>query len=690
MTRLVKTAKGLGKLILALIGGGFFPLLLFLYYGTHFNSSIPPGHILLFSAVSLGSWFLVAFGNRFLSKRSFKILALAGWAALVFAFGALEIHHFIREPVRFIAGQPAVDQYSRATSAPVSGLRVELGAETRAGIGLYPETSIQKALEITSGSFLTYGAAMIASPQDPRAVLLQVLVRDASGQMQKLEQLKFEGGTTAWSDHVLDFSSRAGQRVEVIFRAVALGSAPPAGSKPPLILVSNPRLIPADPRRPNIILIVADSWRADHTSLSSPSPDLTPRLAELAGQGVTFARHRAQSSCTMISTPSFLTGTLPIQTGVSSYRFSLPGSNDVIAEFFNRAGWQTAAFSANALINPDLNFDQGFDSYHMSLPFPPYCWRNGEILTAPAKTWIQAHHQLPFFLFLFYVDPHYPYFPPLDYISFRGPEKIGWMDFFKILIWQGPFNFLTVPRPDLVKAHHSLYRGEIRYFDYWLGQIIDELKKQGLLDNTIIMVTSDHGEEFLDHGLLGHGTSLYDELLLVPLVIYDGRNKIAGGRTITTETSHLDLLPTMLELAGLPAPATLLGRSLRPASFKSTALPEPNIFAELPQLMDYGHFMGRARKGLANSYLRTMIQYPIKIVTATDLKTHGVVVEIYDLRNDPQEKNNLALSRREEYEPYLEEMNSFFANLPAAIPVDETHRLPQESVRLLKSLGYLH
>lgn len=684
------SVKSIFRLVLpALIAGGLTIPVLF-YAGLVFTSSLPREIILVFGAATFGSYFLLRVGANSLPRFTFKAMAFLIWGLVIFSAGAFAIQHYRPPRVRFIAGETDLAQFSQADYTQVSGLRVEIGNETRPCIGLHPNTNIRSVLEVGAGADLVYGAAIIRPPGDHGDYSLEVLLRDNDGNTQKLEEFKFPDSKPHWSDHRLDFSSLAGRKVEFIFQLRSSRDHAKSGEKPALGLVSNPRLIIADPGRPNIILIVVDTLRADQVSLDPSAPGLTPRLAQLAGQGVSFARHYSQSSWTIPSTASLLTGTMPIQTGaLSLQRMRLGPHNQTAAEILAGAGWRTAAFSGNGLIHPNLGFDQGFDRFEIVMPLPLYCWRAGEKLTARAKTWIRRNRQLPFFLYLHYVDPHAPYFPPREYISFRGPNKISLTDFLQVLVWWGPFFIINAPRLELNDTYHTLYRGEVRYLDDCLGQLLDELKKEGLLDNTMIIIASDHGEEFREHGLLGHGTSLYDEVLRVPLIIYDGRNKPPRGKVITTTTSNLDLLPTLIEALGLPVRPALLGQSWFPLFQGQPVSPSETVFAELPELQAYDLFQGKFRKGLRESYFRAMLKGPIKIITATDPRQNAAVLEIYDRERDPREKNNLALTRRKEFESALEEMSAFFQGLPSAVPPREARTLPPEMVRHLKALGYL-
>jgi len=384
---------------------------------------------------------------------------------------------------------------------------------------------------------------------------------------------------------------------------------------------------------------------------------------------------------------------MPVQAGISSgWDSRLLSENESVAEILSHAGFRTAAFSSNVIINPDLGFDQGFDRFNMVLSVPVNCWRTGEALTDKAAGWLRENHAHPFFLFLHYIDPHHPYIPPIGYINFRGEDRVQPLDLLKVFIWWGPMPFkipaLDYPRFEITDTYHSLYRGEIRYLDYCLGQLIKEMEEIGVLDKTIIIITSDHGEEFLDHDLLIHGTSLYDEQIRIPLIIYDGRKTEGGQRMIDTLTSNLDIAPTILEYAGIPASEKMLGRSLVPLLQGEDSALKEAIFSELPEALNYHLFKDDYRK-LKDTYFRAMVKGRIKLIKVTDVKTGGATMEIYDLSDDPGEQNNLALVESERFEREREEMEAFFNNLPIEITPAEGKKLSGKTIKLLKSLGYI-
>lgn len=689
MLKRLITSKFLRMAVLTAVMGGMAPFIMLAIFSVIYNSYLSPGYTYFFLAVSMAGFLVVLAVKKRLGRVSWRVLGFAGWAALVMVVGALELRHFTPDPVRFWSGDVSAAEFSRTNFAPVTNLRVEIADETRPCLGLPPNSIISQAIEVPAGAFLTYGTAIRRSAQDPGTSRLEVLIRDDRGQTQKLETVEFPKETPRWSDHALDLSSLAGRPAQLIFQVRSLNAPPKSGSPPTLVLVSHPRLIRADPGRPNIIWIVLDALRADHVSFDPQAPGLTPRLAGLAARGTAFTRHYAQCSWTSPSVASLLTGTMPIQTGAISYqRLKLESKEETAAEILSRAGWQTAAMSGNLIIGPDFLFDRGFDGFEKVMPQPYFCWRAGGKLTQRARDWIHNHRGLPFFLYLHYMDAHAPYLPPPEYLSFRGEDKISVRELAKAVTTWGPIALINHPELEAAASYHRLYRGEIRYLDSCLGQLFDALEQEGLLDNTIIIIVADHGEEFGDHGLLSHGTSLFEELLRVPLIIYDGRRPQPGPKLISAATTNLDLLPTLMDTLGLAMGPDRLGRSLLPLIQGQTNLPPETVFAELPQVENYDA-RGQFRKGLKDSYLRAMIKGPIKLITATDFKTKGVIVEIYDLANDPHEKNNLALHGPRDFESAREEMDAFFKNLPFALDPAEVYKQSPETARFLKALGYI-
>ena len=216
-----------------------------------------------------------------------------------------------------------------------------------------------------------------------------------------------------------------------------------------------------------------------------------------------------------------------------------------MAEVLAAEGYQTAAFSGNPNVVPAYGMDQGFDFFARRLK------RTSEDFNAMTFEWLdQRDLERPFFLYVHTLDPHAPYQPPEEFREKFAPDAD------QMPSWQPSWKWPLEALPYLL----DLYEAEIAYNDASFGVLLDALRERGLYDDTLIVVISDHGEEFKEHGRWRHGATLYAESLEVPMVIrLPGQTE---GIRVSTPVQHIDVMPTLLEALGLVSPATVEGRSL--------------------------------------------------------------------------------------------------------------------------------
>jgi arylsulfatase A-like enzyme len=297
------------------------------------------------------------------------------------------------------------------------------------------------------------------------------------------------------------------------------------------------------PRRPNVVIVLLDAVRADHLPLYGYPRDTAPFLTSLAERSVVFDRAYSSSGWTSPATASLFTSLHPFQHGViwnirrmreNEFRFSrLPEEPQTIAEALREAGYATFAVSDNQSASGLGGFDAGFDRFESTSD------ASATAVNRKVKEWrADLQGDRPYFLYLHYMDAHEPYLP----------QGKAFDEFMK----DGRPN----PRRDFVAAYDS----EIRLLDSKVQGLFETL---GWSENTILIVTSDHGEGFHDHGLVGHANSLYDELMRVPLLVHQGGGAVTPGR-IAVPVGHVDVLPTVRELAGLPPDPRNVGWSLAP------------------------------------------------------------------------------------------------------------------------------
>ena len=315
-----------------------------------------------------------------------------------------------------------------------------------------------------------------------------------------------------------------------------------------------------DGRPPNVLLYVVDTLRAAAlAAYGNPVVD-TPAADALAAEGALFERAYAPSSWTRASLATVLTGLHPRSHGVRGRSGLLAAALETLPERFADAGYATGGIIANPNVGSAFGFDQGWDAY-----VELYARRDvgrvtsrelavrSDVVTDRAIAWLDAAPE-PFFLFVLPIDPHWPYEPPAGFDRYGGAYDGPLRDDLK-----GALAMKLTPA-DRARVR-SLYDGEVAANDAAFGRLMRHLRDRGLDGRTLVVFTSDHGEEFWEHGRTFHGKALFEESIRVPLIVRDP-GRIRAGLRVETPVGLVDLAPTLLSLAGLPVPDDLDGRPL--------------------------------------------------------------------------------------------------------------------------------
>ncbi len=379
---------------------------------------------------------------------------------------------------------------------------------------------------------------------------------------------------------------------------------------------------------PDVYLITIDTLRADHVGCYGYKQVETPALDALAADGVRFTQAFTHSPITNTSHITILTGLLPSVHGVTDFGVPLSPQHATAAELLKKHGYQTAAFIGAVILDSNTlapGLDRGFDFYDN---FPKTesknadgtnkeRWgrveRRGMEVVSHAESWFEKHRTGPHFVWVHLYDPHDPYEPP------------------------PPFS-------EKYKDH--LYDGEIAYADSAVAHWIAFLKKAGVYDNSIVIVTGDHGEGLGEHGEETHGLFLYDSTLHIPLLLKMPRNSHSGA-VIEAQVRTTDILPTILSATGVAVPAELNGESLIPLLSEKGAS-DRALFGET----DYPLRWGWA---------------PLRALRAENTKwIEAPRPELYDLKADPKEMTNLyaAESSKAKVQNMQAEMATWTAKLP--------------------------
>ena len=348
----------------------------------------------------------------------------------------------------------------------------------------------------------------------------------------------------------------------------------------------------------DVVVVVLDTVRGLDT-VPAEAP-LMPTMASLASAGTEYRRAFASAPWTLPSHAGLLTGTYTSRHDTHGDNPVLDESLLTLPEAFSEAGYETLAISNNTWISDEFGFDRGFDTFRhawrregdgadVESPGEPDDdeWRTqatenlrGEETTDLALKWLTAERERPCLLFVNYIDAHFRYAPPEEYVADRLPPGYGYDRAVDVLEDPRAFDAGKVTLSDEERSVlRALYRGELAYLDDNIGRLVDGLSATGAWEDTILVVTSDHGENVGDHGFVGHQYDLSDTLLHVPLVVTGG--SFDDGTNTDRLVQLTDLAPTLLDEAGIDAPAAreqFQGRSFHPTS---TAPEREHAFAEL-------------------------------------------------------------------------------------------------------------
>ena len=342
----------------------------------------------------------------------------------------------------------------------------------------------------------------------------------------------------------------------------------------------------------NLLLISIDTLRADHLKCYGYNRDTSPHLDQLAKEGVLFENLTSAASWTLPSHMSMFTSLYPSVHGVQKYNCSLGEEVPTLAQCLAKSGYATAAFVTGPALDHRFGFNHGFQIYDdftdskkgpwvINLDTGVLTWVDrSPPITDLGTQWLQKHSQEHFFLFLHYFDCHSDYIPPVPFDKKFDPDYNGREDGRNIADRAKQANVMAqISIRDL--AHmEALYDGGIAYTDEHVGKILQLLQELRLSEKTLVIVLSDHGKGFLEHGLLYHGNSMYEEALHVPMIMRMP-GVIPAGKRVAGNVSHVDLMPTALGLLHLSCPSQIQGIDLSPVILRDQPVPERIIFSEL-------------------------------------------------------------------------------------------------------------
>jgi len=465
--------------------------------------------------------------------------------------------------------------------------------------------------------------------------------------------------------------------------------------------------------RKNLVLITVDALRHDALGCTGSAVAVTPHLDALAGRGVRFDQAISNGPRTQASFPSIMCSLYPL---VAGERKGLPASAATLAEATRLAGYATAGFNpSNPFLTRETGYDRGFElfidfwdvhdrkgsrakkkpwaaakkSIHDAMGrrdlgflmlFQALVlaeggqYLTGKLITEQALAWL-TDQRAPFFLWLHYMDVHYPYQPL--------PGERTWRDRLSYL-W-GMAGMLGGRREPAARALRRLYDRRVELVDGFIGDFIEGLGRLDFESDTIVVVTSDHGEQLGEHGRYAHGPDVHEELLRVPLILQDPT--LEGSGVVREQVELLGLAPTLLDLLHIPVPETFLGSSFLPLSRGDFAHGAAHVFSEAMH--------GGARLS------RTGVPDTHRIVSCRggDWKyirdDEGPTEELYDLEHDPGERINLVVEQPQkaaELRGLVEDHDSLVARESARYEQNGEPPMTtddEEMRRRLAALGYL-
>ena len=461
--------------------------------------------------------------------------------------------------------------------------------------------------------------------------------------------------------------------------------------------------VPATPQ--GVIVIMAAPIRPDHLGAYGYPRDTTPVLGRLAGGGTRFDDTVAQATWTKVSTPSILTSLYPLTHGVKDVPDRLPRSAPTLAEIYRAAGHATVSFSSVTFSGAATNLHQGFEELHEAAS------RTGLNRGKSARgfvdrllPWLDVHRDVPFFVFLHLFDPHSPFEPRPPYNTMwanpaeraahaeRVSEVRQQIDspFLRgqVMPSQADLDASEIDVEAFLSYRKAWYDGSIRGMDTEVGRLLARLEALGLTDRVVVAVVGDHGEEFLEHGSSWHGQSVYGELTQVPLILW-APGRIPAGRQVSDTVRTIDLMPTLLELSGLPLPETLQGQSLLPLLAPGDGMEQPG-WIHRPAVAEEHVRTEAGTDDRHASYALVLDGW--RLIHNVTRDEDEPEYELYDHGRDPLNLSDVATDHPEVVDRLAADLERWrrraeAARLPADAELADT--LSADELDRLRSLGYL-
>ncbi len=538
---------------------------------------------------------------------------------------------------------------------------------------LSPNHELRTSVPAGSPGTLRFGSAMWSAGPSPVSSSLEIWWTPTGGEAQRLGEISSSDSGTHWTDHGFELpsSDRGGA---LAFRlngeSYALGEA---GLSLPFAAVANPTLVDPADLPGGIIVYLIDTLRADHMSIYGYERDTTPVLESLEHEMVIFDHAYSSCSWTRPATASLLTGLHPTFHGAYGQKI-LPEDVETLAERCRAAGYATGAVVANPNVsNPGLGFDQGFEEFLQAFV------AGGELFHTYSSAyqswitdWLDRHQNEPFLLYIQSIDPHSPYTPPEKEWRRYDPDYAGPIHGLN----EGEFGFENMLDPSEEDVAHvrALYDAEIRINDRSIGELIEDLRQRGLWDRSGFLLTSDHGEEFLDHGGWQHGGRMFEEQVHIPLMLKPAAAWNLNPGRLTHRVQLPDVVPTLRGLMDLPGDELFSGVDLGPwMRGEESNDPDRVLYFDEPPLV------------------HALVQGPLKLIVYRERDQQR---SLFHLSQDPEETENRVTSELKRADALQHNMAEFVQRYEALglVPREGKGRiavLDEAAVDQLMAIGYL-
>lgn len=468
-------------------------------------------------------------------------------------------------------------------------------------------------------------------------------------------------------------------------------------------------LADAGERRPQgVIFLIADTLRRDHLEPWGYARPTTPFLTQLASEGTRFADNISQGTWTKVSVPSILSSLYPTSNRISKVADRLPSSVTILPEVFNDAGYATMSTSSVQFTGRLTNLHQGVEVLHERASVP-------DLEHSSAKTartfvdrlmpWLEDHRDAPFFVFLHVFDPHSPFEPYRPYDTAWAPpdakdthqERIDTIRDALDEDDRGRENLpldidieaAGVDREAFIAHEEDWYDGSIRAMDSEVARLFERLGELGLDDDTLLVFMSDHGEEFLEHGRHFHGNTAYGEMVNVPLFFW-WPGVVPAGAVVDEVVQSIDVMPTVLDLAGLSAPDAVQGQSLVPL-MAAPDTPDRLGWVSRPAFSERrdGGFGGEDPP-LPDIESLAVVLDGWKLVKNLNVPEGRSELELYSHVDDPLNLEDVAADHPDVVERLANEIDRWQARAVAQqVEEASTDDIPPEELARLRALGYI-